>query len=121
MLCKLLLSLQKDNLKCKLVRTSLFDGKICICLYTHTHTHTHTHTCCAKSLQLCPTLCNPVDCSLPGSSVHGILHARILEWVAMPSSRYIYIYICKLFTIVSSDFLVHICDSENVLILFLSL
>ena len=33
------------------------------------------------------TLCNPADCSLPGSSVHGILQARILEWVAMPSSR----------------------------------
>ena len=42
---------------------------------------------CAKSLQLCPFLCDPVDCSLPGSSVHGILQARILEWVAMPSSR----------------------------------
>ena len=41
----------------------------------------------AKSLQSCPTLCNPIDCSLPGSSVHGILQARILEWVAMPSSR----------------------------------
>ena len=41
----------------------------------------------AKSLQLCLTLCNPVDCSLPGSSVHGILQVRILEWVAMPSSR----------------------------------
>jgi len=41
----------------------------------------------AKLLQLCPTLCNPVNCSLPGSSVHGILQARILEWVAMPSSR----------------------------------
>ena len=33
--------------------------------------------------QLCPTLCNPMDCSLPGSSVHGILQARILEWVAI--------------------------------------
>ena len=43
--------------------------------------------CCAKSLQSCPTLGNPVDCSLPGSSVHGILQARILEWAAMPSSR----------------------------------
>ena len=32
-------------------------------------------------------LCNPMDCSPPGSSVHGILQARILEWVAMPSSR----------------------------------
>ena len=40
-----------------------------------------------KSLQSCPTLCNPMDCSPPGSSVHGILQARILEWVAMPSSR----------------------------------
>ena len=32
--------------------------------------------------QLCPTLCNPMDCSLPGSSIHGILQARVLEWVA---------------------------------------
>ena len=37
--------------------------------------------------QLCPTLCDPMDCSPPGSSVHGILQERILEWVAMPSSR----------------------------------
>ena len=41
----------------------------------------------AKSLQLCPTLCNPKDCSLPGSSVRGILQARMLEWVAISSSR----------------------------------
>ena len=40
-----------------------------------------------KSLQLCLTLCDPMDCSLLGSSVHGILQARILEWVAMPSCR----------------------------------
>ena len=40
-----------------------------------------------KSLQLCPTLCGPIDCSLPGSPVQGIFQARILEWVAMPSSR----------------------------------
>ena len=37
--------------------------------------------------QLCPTLCNPMDCSQLGSSVHGILQARILEWVAIPVSR----------------------------------
>ena len=37
--------------------------------------------------QSCPTLCDPMVCSLPGSSVHGILQVRILEWVAMPSSR----------------------------------
>ena len=42
---------------------------------------------CAKLLQSCPTLCNPMDCSPPGFSVHGILQARILEWVAMPSSK----------------------------------
>ena len=34
--------------------------------------------------QLCPTLCNPVDYSPPGSSVHEILQARILEWIAIP-------------------------------------
>ena len=37
--------------------------------------------------QSCPTLCNPVDCSPPGSSVPGILQARILKWVAIPFSR----------------------------------
>ena len=37
--------------------------------------------------QSCPTLCGPMDCSLPGSSVHGILQARILEWVTIPFSR----------------------------------
>ena len=42
---------------------------------------------CAKSLQSCPALCDPMDCSPPGSSVHGVLQARILEWVVMPSSR----------------------------------
>jgi len=41
-----------------------------------------------KSLQSCPTLCNPVDCSLLGSSVHGISQVRILEWVAMLSSTF---------------------------------
>ena len=43
--------------------------------------------CSAKLLQLCPTLCNPMDCSLPGSSVHGIFQARILRWVSISSSR----------------------------------
>ena len=41
----------------------------------------------AKSLQSCPTLCDLVDCSPPSSCVHGILQARILEWVAISSSR----------------------------------
>ena len=46
-----------------------------------------TLPCVCLVTQSCPTLCDPMDCSLPGSSVHGILQARILEWIAMPSSR----------------------------------
>ena len=49
--------------------------------------HIHTVCVCAQSLQSCPTLCDLKDCSPPGCSVHEILQARILEWVAMPSSR----------------------------------
>ena len=52
--------------------------------------HRHTHCVMvvhAKSLQSYLTLCDTMDCSPPGSSVRGILQARILEWVAMPSSR----------------------------------
>ena len=41
----------------------------------------------AQSLRLSPTLCDPMECSPPGSSVCGILQARVLEWVAVPSSR----------------------------------
>ena len=43
--------------------------------------------CACSVAQSCPTLYDPEDCSLPGFSVHGILQVRILEWVAMPSSR----------------------------------
>ena len=50
----------------------------------HTHTHTHTHTEVSQSRL---TLCNPVDCSPPGSSVHGIFQAWIVEWVAVSFSR----------------------------------
>ena len=39
-----------------------------------------------KLLQLCLTLCNPIDYNPPGSSIHRILQTRILEWIAMPSS-----------------------------------
>ena len=48
----------------------------------------NTPACCVlSSLQLCLALCNPMDCSPLGSSIYGILQARILEWVAIPSSR----------------------------------
>ena len=50
--------------------------RLCYLLFVH-----------AKSFQSCPTLHYPKDCNPPGSSVHGILQARILEWVAIPSSR----------------------------------
>ena len=81
-------------------------------IHTHTHAHTQTHThmdsqylsspweclslnvfsksicsvhcVCAQSR---PMLCNPIDCSLPGSSVHRISQKRILEWVVISSSR----------------------------------
>ena len=45
------------------------------------------HNVCAQSLQSCQTLGDTMDCNPPGSSVHGILQAKILEWVVMPSSR----------------------------------
>ena len=49
---------------------------------------TFCHACaCILITQLCPTLCDPVDCSPPGSSVHGIFWARIPEWVAISFSR----------------------------------
>ena len=47
----------------------------------------------AKLLHQCPTLCDPMDCSPPGSSVHGTLQARVLEWVAMASSRGSYLLV----------------------------
>ena len=42
--------------------------------------------CCCVCAQLCPTLCDPMECSPPGSSVHKIFQTRILEWVAISSS-----------------------------------
>ena len=58
-----------------LIKVELLDHMVCLCLnFRFTH---------AKSLQSCLTLCDPMDCSLPGSSVHGILQAGILEGAAM--------------------------------------
>ena len=59
---------------CCLCLNLLFLWGVCGCVHT-------------KLLQSCPTLCNPMDCCLPGSSVFGILQAKILEWIAIPSSR----------------------------------
>ena len=49
--------------------------------------HEHSDHGAAKSIQSCPTLCDPTDGSLPGSSVPGILQARMLEWVAISFSN----------------------------------
>ena len=58
-----------------------------ICFFL-TYFTLYVHACMhAQPLQSYPALCNSVDYSPPGSSVHGILQARILEWVAVPSSR----------------------------------
>ena len=75
--------------------------RMCACLYTEAnlagillysrdlihHWESLARAVLCLVAQSCPTLCDSRDCSLPGSSVHGILQARILEWVVMPSSR----------------------------------
>ena len=74
------------SLFCRLIRSSstylLSTYSLCARCCTECWGYT-----CALSLQSYPTLCDPKVCSPPGSSVHGSLWARILEWVAMPSSR----------------------------------
>ena len=74
----IILKCQLYHHSCKILFTLGF--MIILCMYV-----------CAMSLQSCLTLCNPMDCSLPGSSVHGISQARILEWVAIPFSGGIFL------------------------------
>ena len=59
-------------------------------LQRQTWVETNVAWCCCLVAQSCPTLCDPRDCSPPDSSVHGILQARILEWVAIPFSRIVW-------------------------------
>ena len=70
----------KDNLQngTKCLKKYNSQG-VCVCACAHAHVH--------FAAQSCLTLCDPLDCSPPGSSIHGILQARILEWVATSSSR----------------------------------
>ena len=65
----LLLTVGSEDQDCRLFAASIILCIACVCT------------------QSCPIFCNPVDCSPPGSPVRGILQARILEWVAMPSPR----------------------------------
>ena len=57
-----------------------------LCCLIHYCTFSHLRAACYVA-SVMSALCNPMDCSLPGSSVHGILQARTLEWVAIPFSR----------------------------------
>ena len=66
-------ALRKGALSCHLIRSW--------------HQSDNNHSAAAESLQSCPTLCDPIDSSPPGSSVPGILQARILEWVAISFSN----------------------------------
>ena len=61
-------------------------GQVIVCLYCNLSLNIDTHSS-RKSLQSCLPVYDPMDCSPPGSSVYGILQARILERVAVPSSR----------------------------------
>ena len=82
--------------------TSGFPGKPSVCLkrgsdiwgvgdpessITQKRKRIHSYFLKVKVAQLCLTLRDPMDCSLPGSSVHGIFQARVLEWLAFPFSR----------------------------------
>ena len=85
LLIQLLLSTSVITTWIQVASKSLWDHSINILLYPLLSLPT---TCMhAKSLQSCLTLCDPIYCSPPGSSVHRILQARMLEWVAMPSFR----------------------------------
>ena len=76
-----------SKLFCKLVQLLLeIDPNLLLCLHIPIISSTHLSYACVCA-QLCLAICDLMDCSPPGSSVHGILQARILKWVSMPSSR----------------------------------
>ena len=58
--------------------------------FADSHVHAHAAAAAAKSRQSCPTLCDPIDGSPPGSAFPGILQARTLEWAPIPFSRISY-------------------------------
>ena len=69
---------------------------VSLALYSHMHAHAHKIHCSRSEVaQSCPTLCDPVDCSPPGSSVHGIFQARVLEWGAICIHMCVYSYTQK--------------------------
>ena len=80
---------------------------------------------CVFVTQSCLTLYNPLDCSPPGSSVHGILQARRLEWVAIPFSRYminiIVNSICNVSFKVCISLVICVSTSQNFPVVFFTL
>ena len=94
--CKTIILQLKNRFKKKKL---LIEILVSLLFLTSMHTHTHSYTLFERKrkdtgnesqsvfAQLCPTLCNPMDCSPPGSSVHGILQVSILEWIGVPFSR----------------------------------
>ena len=87
----------KPHLKCFLSRLdpkifpfvsiNMLTTSLCYILPGKTEVIYHTAAAAAKSLQSCPTLCDPIDGSQPGSPIPGILQARVLEWVAISFSN----------------------------------
>ena len=63
------------------------DVPLCVCVCVCARAHTLCICVLVSLFKSCLTLHNPMDCSMPGSFVQGILQARILEWVAIPFSR----------------------------------
>ena len=74
----------------------------------HMRAYTCMHAAAAKSLQLCPTLCDPIDGSPPGSSVHGVFQARVLEWVPLPSPMHAWAFTIYRFTVRNG-----LCSDKN--------
>ena len=77
----------KSKTKLKLTKMSVIKWvNKCVLVYSTKYNEILVSLECLTT-KSCPTLCDPMDCNPPGSSLHGIFLARILEWVAMPSSR----------------------------------
>ena len=83
-LTSILVIIDKLGKELKIAKAIVKKNKAVFSIIAFCYIHMHMH---AKSLQLCPSLCDPMDCGSPGSSVRGILQARTLQWAAMPSSR----------------------------------
>ena len=76
---------KSENLRPRMVTYAWLKLRVCVCV--HARARVCAWACVHSAAQSCPALCDPMDCNLPGSSVHGIFQARILEWVTISFSR----------------------------------